>query len=489
MIADRIFDWAQRQPNATAVISDGVLLSYRSFSNTIRSVHKFIQQENLPAGRTAMVLVRDIFESWTISIALRLVGLNPICVHSLAAPRNLNIRDAACIVLTPIEARAHNLKTITNSGIKVLIIPPLRNFFGYEDALPPISTNPHLIGSQILYTSGTTGSYKKIMMKNEYEDQRNDARARLFSLNSSTIYHAVNFGLWTSIGFKSPSMTWHAGGCVIFDQRNDAFGRFFEHGVTLTWLIPGMLKSLLQARGQEAKRESGFTLSVAGGFLSLELAEQASRRLTEYLTVHFGSTEINSIPLQSRFRTKDDLLWLKPTRENLVQIVDESGNECLISQEGELRVLRSEIDCAGYLDDEEASAKVFRDGFFYPGDIAVKRADGRIRILGRTSDVVVLNAQKIAAAPIEQAIQRYLKVDEVCLFSGLTDQGHEEVVVAIQSQRGLQRSELETAAREFVPSDRVRFSIHKEFPRTETNMRKTQRMLLKRLLFKEIGNG
>jgi acyl-coenzyme A synthetase/AMP-(fatty) acid ligase len=176
-----------------------------------------------------------------------------------------------------------------------------------------------------------------------------------------------------------------------------------------------------------------------------------------------------------------------PTKRETFQIVDENGRECLNNQEGELRILLSNIDCHGYLDDEEASARVFRDGFFYPGDMAMKREDGRIRILGRTTDVVILNAQKIAAAPIEQAIRHYLRVDEVCLFSGLSDQGHEEVIVVIQSDRGIKKSELETVAHEFIPSERVRFSIRKDFPRTGTGMRKAQRALLKKLVFEELN--
>jgi acyl-coenzyme A synthetase/AMP-(fatty) acid ligase len=104
--------------------------------------------------------------------------------------------------------------------------------------------------------------------------------------------------------------------------------------------------------------------------------------------------------------------------------------------------------------------------------MAVRRQDGRIRILGRVADVVILRGQKRAVAPIEQAIQRDLKVDEVCLFSGLNKRGYEQVVVAIQSNQEIEKMELESVARKFFPLERVRFTIHREFPRTETGMRK-----------------
>ena len=152
-----------------------------------------------------------------------------------------------------------------------------------------------------------------------------------------------------------------------------------------------------------------------------------------------------------------------------------------------MRFSLSDIDCHQYLDDEEASEKTFRDGYFYPGDTAVKREDGRIRILGRTVDVIVLKGDKFATAPFEQEIQRDLGVDEVCLFSGLSVQGHEQLIIAIQSEREIPKSQLEAVARKFPGFDKVLFSMWKGFPRAETGMRKTYRALLKKRVFDKIN--
>ena len=416
-------------------------------------------------------------------MALRSLGLNTISVNSIAAAQSLRISDVAYIIVTQTEAAVRNLTAKETGGAKVVIIPA--SIFSVKDAneLLVIQHDMRPFGGHILYTSGTTGTYKKVMMSGEHEEGRNRARAQFYSLESNTICHGIDFGLWTAIGFKVPSATWYAGGCVVFVQRKEKFENFFLHGVNFAMLIPGMLKELLRARGPLARPIDGFTLAVAGGFLPIDIAEQSIQKLTDRLTVSYGSTETNIVPLRSRFRTKDDLHWLIPTNERSVQIVDENGRECPLDQEGELRILLSDIDCHHYLDDEEASARIFRDGFFYPGDMAIKRKDGRIRILGRTADVVNLNGQKRAVAPIEQAIQRYLRVDEVCLFSGLSEQGHEEVIVALQSDRSVQKSQLENAAREFIHAEKVQFTILKEFPRTETGTRKTKRALLKKIVF------
>ena len=487
MIVDRIYEWAKRQPDKTAVIWNDVALSYRSFSNAIRAACDFFQRENLPVGGTAIVLVPGLLDAWIIVMALRALGLNTISVRSIEQAESLKIRDVACIVITQTGAAAENLAVKATSGTKVVAIPP--SIYAVKDTneLLVVQHDVRPFGGHILYTSGTTGTYKKILMRGEYEEGRNRARAQVLSLDGNIIWHVIDFGLWTSIGFKAPSATWYAGGCVVFDQRKENYKNFFLHGVTFAMLLPWQVKALLQAQGPLARPIDGFALATAGGFFPIAVAEQVIQRLTDKVTVYYGSTETSTIPLASRFSTKDDLHWLTPTDKRLTEIVDEDGRECAIDQEGELRLLLSDFDCRQYLDDGEASARAFRDGFFYPGDMAVRREDGRIRILGRTADVVVLKGEKLATAPIEQAIQRDLQVDEVCLFSGLSEQGHEELIVAIQSDRKIQMSQLEAVARRFPRFDKVRFSIRSEFPRTETGLRKTKRALLKKMVFEELN--
>src|SRR5262249_54266359 len=227
-----------------------------------------------------------------------------------------------------------------------------------------------------------------------------------------------------------------------------------------------------------------FELFIGAGFLSVTLAEEAMSRLTRRLVITYGASEISATPLFSRFTAIEDMHWLAPTDDRTIEIVDENGNK---SREGELRILLTEIDCTSYLDDEEASAKVFRNGFFYPGDMAVRRADGRIRILGRVDDVVNVQGMKAPVAPIEHKIQQLLGVDEVCVFSGLNAAGNEEIAVAVQSSRQLSKSELEAVARQCAPFELVRFTVFNEFPRTETGTGKTRRSMLKKQLFEDRG--
>ena len=190
--------------------------------------------------------------------------------------------------------------------------------------------------------------------------------------------------------------------------------------------------------------------------------------------------------MQSCFVNNHDYYWLSPSRDRILQIVDEHDDECAIGHAGALRILTTDIDIQSYLDDDEASAKSFRNGFFYPGDMAVKRADGRIRILGRVDDVLNLQGSKIAVAPLEADIQRALGVDGVCLFSRLNDAGQEELAIAIESDRALPEENLKAIARQFSGFQVVRCVTFKSFPHVDTGMQKVKRTTLRQMVFANI---
>jgi acyl-coenzyme A synthetase/AMP-(fatty) acid ligase len=137
---------------------------------------------------------------------------------------------------------------------------------------------------------------------------------------------------------------------------------------------------------------------------------------------------------------------------------------------------------------------MFRDGYFYPGDMAIRRADGNIRIIGRVADVVNFEGFKLAVGPLEQAIRDALEVDEVCAFSAVTKKGQDELLIAIQARDRKLDADLQERVREIVlahgskavSSKLIRLFLFPRFPREETGMRKTKRAVLRQKMLAEI---
>ena len=202
--------------------------------------------------------------------------------------------------------------------------------------------------------------------------------------------------------------------------------------------------------------------------------------MTKKVGIAYGSTELASPVFFSRRGAEEDMYWLTPAPNRIVQVSDDNGIECPPGREGELRIQLLDFDCRSYLDDIEAGAKMFRDGFFWPGDVAVSRANGQIRILGRSADVLNVGGQKVAVGPRELAVQQILNAGDVCLFSGVTDTGEEELVVVIQCDQNIPEHRLDQVRRGFPSFKRVRFELLREFPRTGGGMSKVQRSIFEK---------
>lgn len=65
----------------------------------------------------------------------------------------------------------------------------------------------------------------------------------------------------------------------------------------------------------------------------------------------------------------------------------------------------------GYVNDPELTAQVFRGGLFHTGDIARVNEDGNYVILGRKTDMIKINGNRIEPAEIEAAVKRVLGID------------------------------------------------------------------------------
>jgi acyl-coenzyme A synthetase/AMP-(fatty) acid ligase len=486
MITNRIYDWARTQPAKTAMIHNDHPCSYAVFARAIEVTKTFFKDQRLPAGRTAIVRISNSADAWIVVLGLRSIGLTTICVNSLATAKALNIKDVACIVIAEADKAAHQREEQIWLGAPVIVVPRAIYANIHAGDVPrPMNDSPPF-GGHIVYTSGTTGSYKKILKDGATEERRNSYRANFESLGNNTVCFLANFALWTNMPLIVSPAIWHAGGCIVLNQLPETFPRSFRSGITHARLTPLMLKSLLELSDTSANSVGDFELRISGGFLPLDLAMQARDRLTRNVEIGYAGTE-HSSRMSSKFETIDDLHWLSPVEGSTFEIVDHNGETCAINREGELRVLLRDIDAISYLDDEEASRKFFRQGYFYPGDMAVRRADGRIRILGRVADVLNLQGEKIAAGPIEQRIQDLLGVSTACLFSFLNDNGKEELVVAIEAAKAPPQSQLDKISQEFKSFERVRFEVLQEFPRTEAGMQKIKRAELKHMIIDKIA--
>jgi fatty-acyl-CoA synthase len=67
-------------------------------------------------------------------------------------------------------------------------------------------------------------------------------------------------------------------------------------------------------------------------------------------------------------------------------------------------VMRGNNVMKGYLDDEEATAKAFRGGWFHSGDLGVMHPDGYVELRDRAKDIIISGGENISTVEVEQAV-------------------------------------------------------------------------------------
>ncbi len=184
------------------------------------------------------------------------------------------------------------------------------------------------------------------------------------------------------------------------------------------------------------------------------------------------------------YRSPEDIRWYRPEPDRTVEVAGEDGGLRADGEEGELRIRLLDADCTSYLDDPEATARFFRDGCFYSGDLAVRRADGRIRILGRIADVLNVGGSKRAVAPLEEKVQQILGVNGVCLFGRINDTGDNELAVAYEAASPVLKDRMERVASEFTTFSQIRFVRFDKFPRASEGLQKINRGEVQRVAFR-----
>ena len=126
-----------------------------------------------------------------------------------------------------------------------------------------------------------------------------------------------------------------------------------------------------------------------------------------------------------------------------VRMLDDAGNDVPIGQPGEIAIHGPQV-MAGYWRRPEDTAAAFTpDGYFLSGDIGVMDTQGRIRIIDRKKDMVVVSGFKVYPAEIEAVLARHPGVLESTAV-GMPDAATGEAVklVVVKKDPALTESEL-----------------------------------------------
>jgi long-chain acyl-CoA synthetase len=166
------------------------------------------------------------------------------------------------------------------------------------------------------------------------------------------------------------------------------------------------------------------------------------RRWREQITPNvyyaYGTTETGTIGMLYPEDPLDDKLSMRIAVSGLeARVVDDEDQPVARGKVGHLGYRAAWVP-RGYADNPEASARQFRNGWFYPNDLGSIDAAGRIMLLGRSDDVVNFGGVLIQPQSVEGALARHPAVKEAALIGVPDPVMHQNpVAVVVLHKRGI----------------------------------------------------
>jgi HIP---CoA ligase len=298
--------------------------------------------------------------------------------------------------------------------------------------------------SDILFTSGTTGVPKGVVMTHSRTLQVATDWVAMTGLSASDRYLMVN-PYFHMFGLKAGILSCLAAGATMLPEPvfdvDRVLARIEAEQVTFLPGPPTLYQSILDHPDRASRDLSSLQVAVTG---AADIPVELIRRIREELPFRavlagYGLTEAGTASGTSPDDDPEAVAftvgWARPGFE--VRIVGAEREDAAAGEAGEAAggaagevVLRGPSIMAGYLDDPEETAKVLSpDGWLRTGDLGVLDEEGRLRIVGRVKDMFIVGGFNVYPAEIENALLRHPAVRQAAVI-GVPDTRLGEVGMA-----------------------------------------------------------
>ncbi len=496
---------ASSRPDATAVMAETsaeVLqsLTWSALHSLVQQASNWIYSQGLRKGDGIVLHIPNSLELYLLWLAAASTGTVAVPVDPrCTAPelRHIVIHSDARLLVTHEAGQdiAHTACAGAGEIVRVVSASPARPFsdsvLGEEIASQPCSTIPHephpLDVVAMLYTSGTTGKPKGVMLTHAAYLYGAEVFARSTALTQQDrhlialpMHHAA-----AQCHAITPSLV--TGASIAIMERFSA-SRFMEqatrHRATRAALFAAPLRMLLRQHAGVAVPESPLRLvTFAQNLTHEELSEWESRFRVPLLQL-WGMTETIGLPLMVPLHgPQNNMCMGLPVAGYEVKLVDESGNPVPPGTAGELIVRANPgwTVTSGYYKNPAATAGLIRDSWLWTGDRALQDANGEFHFVGRSREMIKRGGENISPLEVEEALKAHPGVQDAAVV-GVPDPLRDESLVAFVILRPANETTTESLqewCRQKLSAFKVpgEFQFCAEFPRTSVG--KTQRHLLR----------
>lgn len=308
--------------------------------------------------------------------------------------------------------------------------------------------NPHArVNSEdmavILYSGGTTGKSKGVMLSNlnfnaqaliSYYTAPDILNSNGSFLTFLPNFHAFGLGICTHI-----PLYWGMR-VILIPQFNARKMRSYirKYHFTVLCGVPSLYEHMIRSKYRKNDLKCITSVISGGDAMSQPLKEKVNKFFSEHgssaeVRVGYGLTEASGVASFSPLGVKDsDIIgYAMPNCDFLIRDLN-TGKEAKVGDDGEI-LIAGPIVMAGYLDNDEATKEVFveigKKKYLKTGDIGYMDKKGLLHFKSRLKRLIITNGYNVYPSQVEAAIMKCDAVEK-CAVIGVENPAHGENVKA-----------------------------------------------------------
>lgn len=320
----------------------------------------------------------------------------------------------------------------------------------------------------LMYTGGTTGLPKGVLIDQRAEMLNLLHILAVFPFEQNTIYlhqtpmfHAASMGgiLGAALGITSIfTPVFNAG---------EVLKAIEQHGVTQTMMVPTMISMVFDHPEFDPKRVSSLENLVYGASPMPELLLQKiidqlpNAKLYQGYGMTEGSAVLTVLMPDDHARGGDVLKSAgRAIPGTRLSIQDEDGKLLPRGETGEVCASGGNF-MIEYWKKPEATAEVFKDGWYHTGDAGYIDREGYLFLVDRVKDMIVTGGENVYSAEVENAVARHPAVGQVAVIGIPSEEWGEAVHAVVVLLPGAEATDKEIidSTREWIAGYKVPKSV------------------------------
>jgi len=448
-VGDIVPYWAAKTPDRVVLTDDSRSWTYRELDSEIGATMAWLEASGIRPGDRVMLVCENCCAAVAVFLALNVCGAWPILVNARLSDREIDeVREhsgARCVILTvgvSARAKAHAARLGAElhdpASFGAVALSPLN-----ETVMPePREADATQRVAALLYTSGTTGKPKGVMLSqaNLLFVARTSAQMRSLGPGDKTYVVMPISHILGLTGILLGSLV--SGAQVRLTSRFDpaaTFAALDRERVSVLIGTPSMHAML----AEYATRKKFVPIAcpalriMSSAGAPLDAATKSAAETAFGRTLHngYGITECSpTITLTSLEapRTDCSVGRLLPGVE--AKLAGPDGQIAPPNEMGELWVRGPGIMKGYYRAPDETAAAVNGEGWFKTGDLA-RIEDGNVFIVGRCKELIIRFGFNVYPAEIEGVLNAHPDVARSAVIGRQVD-GTEDVLAFVHLTDG-----------------------------------------------------